>query len=48
MSGEPVTLVQWMRFGSSGYLRVVGVAGEKNWDALFPRFRELRDGISPR
>ncbi|MFN3658471.1 MAG: hypothetical protein ACK4UO_14565 [Pseudolabrys sp.] len=48
LSGEPVTLVQWMRFGSSGYLRVVGVAHENNWDTLFPRFRKVRDGISPR
>jgi hypothetical protein len=43
--GNPVVLVQWVRFGSGGYLRMIGVSRTENWDALFARFRALRDGI---
>jgi hypothetical protein len=45
LSGEPVSLVQWVRFGSDGFLRVVGVSRNEDWDALFTRFRAVRDGI---
>jgi hypothetical protein len=45
LSGQPVNLVQWVRFGSGGFLRVVGVAGIEAWDAQFTRFRAIRDGI---
>jgi hypothetical protein len=43
--GSPVTLVQWVRFGSGGFLRIVGVGRPNDWDALFTRFRAIRDGI---
>lgn len=42
--GEPVTLVQWIRFGGSGFLGIVGIARTGEWDATFNRFRALRDG----
>jgi hypothetical protein len=42
---KPVTLVQWVRFVGSGYLRVVGTAPPDAWDVMFPRFRAVRDGI---
>jgi hypothetical protein len=45
LDGGPVTLVQWVRFGSGGFLRIVGVGRQDNWDALFTRFRAVRDGI---
>jgi hypothetical protein len=48
IDGEAVTLVQWVRFGSGGFLRVVAVAGKDNWDALFTRFRAIRDGVEPK
>ena len=42
----------WWRNGcvSAGgvYLRVVGIGSKDNWDALFTRFRALRDGIELR
>lgn len=47
-NGAPVAVVQWLRFGSSGYLRVVGVVAKERWDELFPRFRAVRDGIDLR
>ncbi len=46
MHGDPVTLVQWLRFSGSGYLRVVGITAPDKWDAMFTRFRAVRDGIS--
>jgi hypothetical protein len=45
LDGAPVDLVQWVRFGTTGFLRVIGVAHSGEWDQLFPRFRTVRDGI---
>jgi hypothetical protein len=47
-AGNPVTVVQWIRFGGSGFLRVVGVAPTDQWDAMFPRFRAVRDSVEPK
>ncbi|MDI1344988.1 MAG: hypothetical protein PSV22_12920 [Pseudolabrys sp.] len=46
--GTPVSLVQWVRFGSNGFLRIIGVSSKDNWDAMFNRFRAVRDGVDPR
>ena len=43
--GKPLKVVQWVRFGGSGFLAVLGVAPEDKWDATFNRFRALRDGV---
>jgi hypothetical protein len=45
-NGEPVAVVQWVRFSGDGYLRIIGVTAKAGWDALFPRFRAVRDGIA--
>jgi hypothetical protein len=44
----PVTVVQWLRFGSPATLRILGSAPRDQWSAAFPRFRAVRDGIKPR
>jgi len=44
----PVTLVQWLRFGNGGSLRIIGSAPRDQWEKAFPRFRAVRDGIAPR
>jgi hypothetical protein len=44
----PVTLVQWLRFGGGGSLRIIGSAPRDQWDKAFPRFRAVRDSIEPR
>jgi len=44
----PVTIVQWLRFGSKGSLRVIGSSPRDQWAKAFPRFRAVRDGIQPR
>jgi hypothetical protein len=45
LNGDPISLVQWVRFGSGGFLRIVGVGRADAWDPLFTRFRAVRDGI---
>jgi hypothetical protein len=45
---QPLSLVQWVRFGHGSFLRIVGVGRKDEWNALFPRFRAVRDGIEPR
>jgi hypothetical protein len=47
-AGDPVSLVQWLRFGAGGFLRVVGVSPADKWDQSFGRFRTVRDGIDTR
>jgi hypothetical protein len=45
----PVTVVQWLRFGSaSSVLRIIASAPRDQWATAFPRFRAVRDGIQPR
>jgi hypothetical protein len=41
-----VSVVQWVRFGGSGFLRIIGVTRKDDWDSAFPRFRAVRDGIT--
>jgi hypothetical protein len=43
-----VTVVQWLRFGAQNSLRIIGSAPRAEWDKAVPRFRAVRDGISPR
>lgn len=43
-----VTIVQWLRFGNQSTLRIIGSAPRGQWSTAFPRFREVRDGITPR
>lgn len=44
----PVTVVQWIRFGSSNSLRIIASAPRDQWSAAFTRFRAVRDGIRPK
>jgi hypothetical protein len=46
--GHPLKVVQWIRFGTAGFLGVIGVTPDKKWDAVFNRFRALRDGVAGR
>jgi hypothetical protein len=48
LQGEPINLVQWVRFGSGGFLRVIGVGPKQSWDDVFTRLRAVRDGVEPR
>jgi hypothetical protein len=43
-----VVIVQWMRFGVAGFVRIVGVSPKEQWPENFTRFRQVRDGINAR
>ena len=47
-AGQSLSLVQWLRFSSGGYLRIVGAGPSGEWDQMFSRFRTVRDGIDMR
>lgn len=47
-AGKSLSMVQWLRFGSGGYLRIVGAGPSEEWDQMFGRFRAVRDGIDVR
>jgi len=44
----PVTVVQWLRFGTPTVMRIIGSAPRDQWEKAFPRFRAVRDGIAQR
>lgn len=47
-TGEPVKVVQWIRFGQTGHLRMVAVTRKDDFPQLYPRLRALRDGVDGR
>lgn len=46
--GAPVSLVQWVRFNGSSFTRIVAVSHRDQWEAMFNRFRSIRDGVELR
>jgi hypothetical protein len=44
-NGVDLTVVQWLRFGSDGFMQMLGIARRDVWAAAFPRMRALRDGV---
>lgn len=47
-TGKPVKVAQWLSFGRTGYLRMVGVAPTENFDTDYAAMRALRDGVALR
>jgi hypothetical protein len=45
-TGTDVMVVQWLRFGSGGYLRMVGIARADSWPEMFSRLRSVRDSVN--
>jgi hypothetical protein len=39
-------VVQWLRFGSGGFLRMIGVARADTWTEMFGRLRSVRDSVN--
>ena len=44
----PMKLVHWVRFGTGAFVRMIGVARADDWLKEYPKFRAVRDGLSPR
>ena len=47
-TGAEIEIVQWLRFGTGAYLRILGLAPKESWTEAFTRFRAVRDGLEPR
>lgn len=47
-TGAEIDIVQWLRFGSGGFMRIVGFAPKDGWTQAFMRFRTVRDSVQPR
>ncbi len=47
-TGGDMMLVQWVRFGRQGFVRLVAITPKDDWSKDFPRFRAVRDGIEIR
>jgi hypothetical protein len=47
-TGGDIEIVQWLRFGTGAYLRILGFAPKDKWGEMFTRFRAVRDGLEPR
>jgi hypothetical protein len=45
-SGEPIVVMQTIRFGTATYLRAVGIARADKRDAYLPRFRTVIDSVA--
>lgn len=45
---KPITVVQWLRFGGGGALRIIAASTREEWPQMFTRFRAVRDGIDRR
>jgi hypothetical protein len=45
-TGVDVMVVQWLRFGSGGFLRMIGIARTDAWPEMFGRLRTVRDSIA--
>jgi hypothetical protein len=45
-TGIDVMVVQWLRFGSGGFLRIIGIARADVWPEMFSRLRAVRDSVA--
>lgn len=44
-TGASLMVIQWLRFGGSAFLQMVGISRADIWDRELSRMRTLRDGI---
>jgi len=44
--GTDLMVVQWLRFGTGGYMQMIGIAHADQWPAMLMRLRKIRDSIN--
>jgi hypothetical protein len=44
-TGSDVRVIQWLRFGSGGYLQMVGITNADGWTGMLSRLRTVRDSV---
>ena len=44
-TGADIMVAQWLRFGTGGFMQMIGMAKTDGWPAALTRLRAVRDGI---
>jgi hypothetical protein len=44
--GTDLMVVQWLRFGTGGYMQMVGISNADQWPGMLMRLRKIRDSIN--
>jgi hypothetical protein len=47
-TGDDIMVAQWLRFGSGGFMQMIGMAKTGAWSTALTRLRAVRDGIQLR
>jgi len=47
-TGDDIMVAQWLRFGTGGFMQMIGMAKASAWTTALTRLRAVRDGIQPR
>jgi hypothetical protein len=47
-TGDDIMVAQWLRFGTGGFLQMIGMAKAGGWTTALTRLRAVRDGIQVR
>jgi hypothetical protein len=47
-TGENIMVAQWLRFGTGGFMQMIGMAKADGWPTALTRLRAVRDGIQPK
>ena len=47
-TGDDIMVAQWLRFGTGGFLQMIGMAKADAWTTALTRLRAVRDGIQPK
>jgi hypothetical protein len=47
-SNIDIMVAQWLRFGSGGFMQMIGLAKSEGWTAILTRLRTVRDSIEPK
>jgi len=47
-TGDDIMVAQWLRFGTGGFMQMIGMAKAGVWTTALTRLRAVRDGIQPK
>ena len=47
-TGYDIMVAQWLRFGTGGFMQMIGMAKANGWTTALTRLRAVRDGIQLR
>lgn len=47
-TGDDIMVAQWLRFGTGGFMQMIGMAKADVWTTALTRLRAVRDGIQPK